>query len=267
MYQHSSPTFLLSALQDWWETHSAETLSVRGLLQFSAPPVAYLEQQEHPNALAISHRPQSYTLAARDWDAGRQLLRGLLEKDEPFFSAAALAEPMVSLVEEVIAPQWNVPCHQMLLPDSISSETLDLLCEASTEEGELVELTLEDVSLVLEHWPYGDPDNDNDREFVTRCLQHGPSSAWKQDGRLCSWMLSHLDGSLGFLHTLSETRQQGLATKVVADLARKTRRQRNWTPFLYVVDGNSLPRSVFARVGFEIQPIRKIWIGGPKRQS
>jgi len=91
---------------------------------------------------------------------------------------------------------------------------------------------------------------DIDEDYVRKCISSGPSVSLKENEVLLSYMLVHLNGSIGMLFTRETHRRKGLASSIISCLTEKQIRKGS-PVFCYIVNQNHGSKEVFERLGFE----------------
>lgn len=241
------------------EREPIETLKLRGLLGERAGKDAVAEVRvdsfQAPQA-AMLKSGSFYTLYAGSEDRARAVLAELNWLWHQPLGFAGVHEALVPIIAEQAEIEWQTACWRYHLPDDVHSTQL-----WSTRGAEEMDaLTAIDVTRILSKWPYGDPNDPRDRAYVTRLIQNGLGTGWREDGELVCWALTNADGSLGFLHTLESWRGRGLAARVTADLTLKVR-AADMTPYGYVVEDNPGPLGILERLGYVRSQERYVWLG------
>tara|TARA_A100001037_G_C15153907_1_gene641991 strand:+ start:335 stop:1102 length:768 start_codon:yes stop_codon:yes gene_type:complete len=112
-------------------------------------------------------------------------------------------------------------------------------------KADIQSLNEDDAFEVVENTSY-----DIDDEYVLQCISAGPSVSIKKNKVLISYMLVHLNGSIGMLFTQEIHRRKGLASSIISRLTEK-QIQKGVPVFCYIVNQNHNSRKVFERIGFE----------------
>lgn len=232
-----------------------ETLKLQGLLYHDVFDEVWVDQLEGPSA-ALVRAGRFHAFFALEERSGRALL-DVLDWSQPL-AFSGLHEIYVDWVADRAPVVWTNPCDQYHLPDT--GTVMEDLFAARGDDAHLMDPTEDHLDLLLEHWPYGDIDNAEDRRHIEERVRFGVSSGWVEDHQLVSWTMTHPDGSMGYLHTLEGYRGRGIGRRVMADLALKV-----WnlglTPFGHVVSDNRGPVQLLDRLGFERHADRFVWLG------
>ena len=231
------------------------TLKLKGMILNHNVKEAIVDSLEAPTAVLLSEGRFNAFFAV-DLDGAETVLDELDWSEPQAFSG--LWEPLSQIVTERAKVVWDNPCHQYHLPDTEhGSETL---FELRGDDAHLMQPHEEHAALILANWPYGDPEDPDDRSHIAARVESGMSSGWVEDHRLVCWAMSHDDGSLGYLHTLEGYRGRGIARRVAADLTLKVWNQGQ-TPFCHVVASNNGPVRLLEELGFVRSDDRFLWLG------
>lgn len=244
-------------------TYGDQTLKLQGLLQADGPVRDVRVDNFHSPTAVMLKVGGFLNFFARDEEIGRHLLHELSWHWSKPLAFAGVAEELVPLIAECADIEWNQPCHQYYLPQDKNVSDL------RSEVGAVLDMGFpepEHAALILEHWPYGDPDSEQDREYVTRCLERGPSSAFYDGEQLVSWALCGDDMSMGMMHTLASHRRRGIARLVTAHLTVQVC-DGGHTPYCYVVAGNEPPIHLLEELGYVRSEGRYCWLGTTPRSN
>ena len=260
MFTHQS----LSQLRSFFAKDPYNTSKLSGLIkypQYIESLLVKLSTTDGPGAAAIQAYGQ-YHMYGIDEAASKGLIKDIFQKhpEEPVFFAG-FPRSLLPYLQENAEVLWNEPCRLYYLPDALPLEHLLQAREGgeALQQGEWSPPTVDDIPLILEHWPFGDVDNPKDHIKIKKCLEGGLASGWRESGHLKSWIFCHMDGSMGFMHTLESVRNRGLAQKVTADLAWKVRKS-GARPYLFVVESNPGPLGLLKRLGFVASHERFVWL-------
>lgn len=251
----------LEFLNDLLMAEPALTLKLQGLLNNYGYGVerVLVDNLDAPSALIVKSGA-FHSFFGYDVDAAVRLLDELSWGEPLAFSG--VWEPLVELIAERAEVLWRNPCTQYHLPDGEVS--LDQLVEIGTHCDDIEEPTDAVVDLILEHWPYGDPNDALDRRHIRDRIDHGITSAYYEAGELLSWAMVAPDGSIGYMHTLEGHRGRGLGLSVAANLTLKVW-NAGLTPYCLVVHDSLSPDSVLSKLGYEASEDSFVWLGTTPR--
>ncbi len=240
-----------------------QTLKLQGVLNGDGPVRDVRVDNFHsPTAVMLKVGP-FLNFFARDAEIGRHLLQELSWHWSKPMAFAGVPEELVALIEECADLEWNQPCHQYYLPGSVNLSELRSEVSAVLDLGQPSE---DHIELILEHWPYGDPDSMDDQEFILRRLADGICSGYFDGEQLVSWALTGDDLSMGLMHTLPSHRRMGIARLVTAHLTVQLADQGH-TPYCYVVAGNEPPVGLLEGMGYVRSEGRYCWLGTSPRAA
>ena len=144
----------------------------------------------------------------------------------------------------------------------------------SLPEGVVIRsLTQKDADLVNSCWEYK---SDGSLEMIQRmiAMSEGGCVGVSVHGKLVSWMLRYLDGSIGMLFTNENYRRQGYAAIVlrgaVCDIRTKSRKHKSDDGSMermisYIVDSNDASKSLYSKLGWR-RVADADWVGFASRQ-
>lgn len=113
------------------------------------------------------------------------------------------------------------------------------------------QLTGAEIPYVAEHYHLGDD------EYVRERIGAGAMFGIYVEGKLCGFIGSHDDGSMGMLYVDETYRRQGLAASLEGYLINKQREQ-GYIPYAHIVDGNEASIRLQERLGLNLsEPV--IW--------
>ncbi len=158
-------------------------------------------------------------------------------------------------------------------PDDDQIQSLPTLADQSLSlpEGVVIRsLTQKDADLVNSCWEYR---SDGSLEMIQRmiAMSEGGCVGVSVHGKLVSWMLRYLDGSIGMLFTNENYRRQGYAAIVVrgavCDIRTKTRKHQSddGSMISYIVDSNDASKSLYSKLGWR-RVADADWVGFASRQ-
>jgi 8-oxo-dGTP diphosphatase len=114
-------------------------------------------------------------------------------------------------------------------------------------------ITLSHAKLINSYW-----EDHNSLDYIEQCIRYGIGGFIIYDKKVpVSWVLTHFDGSIGFLYVKDEYRKQGYGTTVTISLIKKLR-QRKETVFASVMENNLPSLNMFERLGF-VKGLRIGW--------
>lgn len=118
---------------------------------------------------------------------------------------------MLPLVTANNEAEWLLKTRRYYFPE-----------DAELEEpvNEIDSLKEDDIEVILEHSVYADYLS---HDLLLKRMKDGPTAAIRVDGKLVAWGLTHDDKSLGFLHVISEYRNNGYARDIGRYLVNKKR--------------------------------------------
>lgn len=167
---------------------------------------------------------------------------------EGYHGFSGVAEDMAKYILSKFEEDWLNPCTLYYLP----KENFDPSLQQTPAET----LPAKWAELVDQNYPYS---NNHSLMAITDNLTQRPSSAIFIDGQPVCWVMIHEDDSMGIMHTMEEHRRKGYAVDVTIDLCRQLF-ERGETPFLQIVEGNSMSPGLALKCGFvPYKPIA--WFG------
>jgi len=155
--------------------------------------------------------------------------------------------------------------------------TLSYQSLALPEAGAVIRsLTQRDAELINSRWEYR---SDGSLEMIQRMIaiseREGGCVGVSIDGKLVSWMLRYLDGTIGMLFTDGNYRRQGYAAVVVrgavCDIRSKSRKSDDANidrerMISYIVDSNDASKTLYSKLGWR-RVADADWVGFASRQS
>ena len=113
----------------------------------------------------------------------------------------------------------------------------------------------DDAEVVSRAWPHDDFESPAAKlAYVRACLASGPACGVREQGELASFALTHLDGSMGILHTEPAARRRGLGRNVTVALARQVL-ARGGLVYGYVAVGNTASQRLVESLG--MRPVQR----------
>lgn len=144
---------------------------------------------------------------------------------------------MLPLVTDNNETEWMLKTRRYYFPK-----------DAELEEpvNEVDSLGKDDIEVILEHSNYADYLS---HDLLLKRMEDGPTAAIRVDGKLVAWGLTHDDKSLGFLHVLSEYRNNGYARDIGRYLVNKKREMDEWI-YLNIEPDNQKSIQLTESLGF-----------------
>ena len=107
------------------------------------------------------------------------------------------------------------------------------------------QLTEAEISYVAEHYHLGDD------EYIRERIGAGEVFGIYIEGKLCGFIGSHDDGSMGMLYVEDNCRRQGLAASLESYLINR-QRERGFVPYAHIVEGNEASTRLQERLGLNL---------------
>lgn len=159
---------------------------------------------------------------------------------------ATIDDEILAKVKERFTCKWVLSCDRLYLPDKVK------LPETYLEASNVLQSDAEHLYLNSNYKTYTSVD------YIKEQISQGPSSAFRADGVLAGWVLTHDDSAMGMLHVLDVYRRRGVANALVIDLVMKIRAM-GLTPFTYVEPSNKASMNLVKSLGFIVdRPIH--WV-------
>ncbi len=159
---------------------------------------------------------------------------------------ATIDDGLLEIVKQKYTCKWILSCQRLYLPNNLE------LSKSSLDVTRLMQSDAEHIYANSNYKAYTSID------YIKDQIAQGPSSAFRIDGVLAGWVLTHDDGAMGMLHVLETYRRRGIAQALVIDLIQKVR-VLGQTPFTYVETTNNASMSLVKRLGFVLdRPIH--WV-------
>ena len=241
--------------------YTDQTLKLQGLLHGGAPIRDVRVDNFHNPTAVLLKVGNFFNLFACDAKIARHLLQELNWHWSTPLAFAGVSESLVEIIAEFAEIEWSQPCLQYYLPSHVNLS--ELRAEIDGVQG-FGAPGVQEIPQILEHWPYGSPDNPDDHDYIARRLAAGFTSGFYVDGQLVSWALTGDDLSMGMMHTLTAHRRKGIARLVTAHLTLELCDQRR-IPYCYVVAGNRPPDGLLTSMGYVRSEGRYCWLGTKPR--
>ncbi|MCF8000496.1 MAG: GNAT family N-acetyltransferase [Halanaerobiales bacterium] len=151
---------------------------------------------------------------------------------------ASVEDWMLPLLTDSNENEWMLKTKRYYFPE-------DSKIEAPVNEVE--SLVEDDIEVILEHSNYAEYLSHN---LLLKRMKDGPTAAIRVDGKLVAWGLTHDDKSLGFLHVLTEYRNNGYARDIGRYLVNK-KREMNEMIYLNIEPDNKKSIKLTEGLGFK----------------
>jgi 8-oxo-dGTP diphosphatase len=116
-------------------------------------------------------------------------------------------------------------------------------------------LTEQEATIINKYWENKD---EVEHEYIRRCILNGMGFIIYEGGEPVSWTLTHLDGSLGFLHVREEYRRRGYGKDVMIPLVHEMRGDGRKV-FTHIAGTNPASMGLVSGLGFK--PVYRIcWL-------
>jgi ribosomal protein S18 acetylase RimI-like enzyme len=156
---------------------------------------------------------------------------------------AHVAEPLLAELRGRYALVVETPTDLHVLPEG------DELPAPSSSPPIVMPIGPADAEVVCRAWPHDDFESPTAKlAYVRDCLAAGPACGIREAGDLVSFALTHLDGSVGILHTEPSARRRGLARRVIVALGRQAQALGGLV-FGYVAVGNTASQRLVESIG------------------
>lgn len=156
-------------------------------------------------------------------------------KDDNF--VAVIDDEILERVMKRFTCQWVLSCQRLYLPSKVTLPQIKL---------SLSSLMPSDAEHIYSNSNFKAYTSVN---YIVEQILKGPSSAYRVDGKLVGWVLTHDDTAIGLLHVLDSFRRKGIAKAIVIDLINKIR-ALGLTPFTYVQLSNNASMGLMESLGF-----------------
>jgi 8-oxo-dGTP diphosphatase len=164
-----------------------------------------------------------------------ELMKKLKPGDKCF---AGLEDWMLALICRKYDFEWRLSCERLIFPDNIK------LNEA---KNPMRKLTKADAEYIFKNSKYKQYLT---LKYIEDRIQKGINAGIEIDGKLAAWVMSHDDGSIGFLNVLEEYRRKHLGYDITLS-AIKMYRERKEIPFVHIEASNIGSINLARKAGFE----------------
>jgi hypothetical protein len=226
-------------LRRFLQRHRIATLNIAGVLDHEPRAQAFVDDEADPRGVLVKG-PWYWYVHTEDEAFLEMLCKEMLREDR-FYRFSGVWRPVAEGIQARLHLVWESRCDLYVLPEGRS--------RPPGEQARVTSVDLKDAEIIDEHYAYR---NDHSLDKIRGCIRNRPSSAVCLDGHIVCWLLVHEDDSLGIMYTLEEHRRQGYALDVSLNLVAK-QLAAGRTPFLQILDDNSLSPGLARRCGFESQ--------------
>lgn len=133
---------------------------------------------------------------------------------------------------------WENKCSLYYYPD--------LSVDISRIQGNPIDLKIENAKEVDYYYTYR---NDFSINEIENDISERPSSCIYEGTNLASWVIVHVDNSMGIMYTKEEYRGKNYALYVSLDLTDKILKRGN-IPYLHIVESNKMSPGLAVKTGF-----------------
>ncbi len=225
------------ALHRFLDRHRVETLNIAGILENEGRVSVFVDDEKIPGGVLVKGPWFHYLHTEREAFLDAVIQRMLAEED--FYRFSGVWRPLAEKLWERFPLVWRASCDLYVL-------SLDHVPESPVVQ-QPENVRIEDAEIIDRFYTYR---NEHSLEKIRTCIEKRPSSAIYVDGEIACWLLIHEDNSFGIMYTKEEHRRKGYAQDVTHDLIAK-QLAAGKTPFLQIVDGNSMSPGLAQKCGFE----------------
>ncbi len=198
----------------------------------------FVDNLEKPNYVMVREHEYWHYIYSRD-DKYIEILKEeyFIEKKEYGFSAV---DPKTfKLISEGREVEWKEECKLLYLDkENFKSNESSL---------DICSCTLEDAEEINDLYTFKD---EISIEFIKDNISNRPSSMYKENNKLVSWVLVHRDNSIGIMYTKKEHRGKGLAYELSMDLLEKII-NKDQIPYIHIGIENEASFKLAAKCGFK----------------
>ena len=122
----------------------------------------------------------------------------------------------------------------------------------STEPADIRPLSMDDFSVILEHYA-----SLPDPEYIKSRLAAGMLGIYA-DNELAGFIGTHPEGTIGMLEILPKYRRRGLAFLLESAMVKR-QQARSRLPFAQIIEGNEASLALHVKLGMEITKDAPVW--------
>jgi ribosomal protein S18 acetylase RimI-like enzyme len=231
------------ALRPFYERAPEPNVRARNVLYRLRRPEArlWVDDPDRPRAALMTQDGHLWDFTCPDPRDAAGLLDSFVPEGLTVF--VGVAEPLLDVVRERWLLEVETPTDLYLLPEGAE------LRAPSAPPPTIAAIGPEEAAVVSRAWPHDDFESPAAKlAYVRACLAAGPAFGVREQGRPVSFALTHLDGSIGILHTEPTERRRGLGRHVIVHLARQVQAQGGLV-FGYVAVGNTASQRLVESLG------------------
>ena len=165
----------------------------------------------------------------------KTLIEKLSSEDE---NLSGLEDWMLSILYRKYEFEWRLSCERLIYPDNIKLDH---------PHFETRDLTERDAAYIYEKSRYGKYLR---IEYVTDRIKNGLSLGIDIDGCLAAWIMTHDDGSIGFLNVLEEHRRKHIGYDITLSMIKRMRQLKK-IPFVHIESDNISSINLSRKAGFD----------------
>lgn len=207
----------------------------------------WVDDPEEPRAALLTQDGHLWDLCCPDPRDAARLLDGFVPAGLTVF--VGVAARLLAQVRGRWPLVVETPTDLYLLPEGAT------LAAPSAPAPTIGALGAEDAEVVSRAWPHDDFESPAAKlDYVRVCLESGPACGVREGDRLVCFALTHLDGSMGILHTEPSERRRGLGRHVIVALGRQLQ-ARGGLLYGYVAVGNTASQRLVESLG--LRPVQR----------
>ncbi len=224
------------AIIDFLKQNYLLNQNIIGVINNAPKAEIYVDNEINPKGVFVRNDYWNYLYSDNDEfidEASKTLFK------KGYYGFGAVERSIGEKIQKKFKIHWNNPCGLYYLP----KRNID----TSLIKNKTSSIDIKDAEIIDKYYEYRHPGT---IEVIREDIINRPSSAIYKNGELVSWVLVHIDNSMGIMYTKEEHRRNGYAVDVTIDLASKILKEGN-VPFVHIVKGNNKSEYLAKRTGFE----------------
>ncbi|WP_242865273.1 GNAT family N-acetyltransferase [Clostridium sp. ATCC 25772] len=165
-----------------------------------------------------------------------KIIKSKINYDDKNF--AAVEEWMMPILIKGYEIKWRLSTMKLILKNEVN---------INEAENIMDKLNINDAKFIYENSDYKDVIS---IDYIINRITKGVNSCIRHIDKPVGWAITQDDGAIGFLHVLSQYRNNGYAHDITIDLINKVR-NKNKIPFVHIEEDNLESMKLATSLGFE----------------